>query len=205
MDFSLNSIANAFLQMSAWEGLAVLFGIVYILLAAKESPWTWLFAFLSTIIYTVLFWEGALVSSSLLNFYYMVMAVYGFMLWSSGGESGEELKVTKWSLKKNITLILFGIILTTILGYLSDTYTKANFAYLDTFVMVFSVIATWMLAKKVLENWIYWIVIDSTAIVLYWKSGYLATIVLFTLYVILAIYAYYSWFKAYSVELSSED
>ncbi len=197
MDLSLAGIASAFAQMSGWEILAVVFGIAYVLLAAKESLWTWLFAFLSTIIYTILFWEGALVSSSLLNFYYMVMAVYGFILWRSGGEQGAELEISRWSLQKNFIVIVFGIILAVIIGYLSDTYTEARFAYLDTFVMVFSVIATWMLAKKVLETWLYWMVIDSAAIVLYWKSGYLATIILFILYVILAFYAYYSWWKTY--------
>ena len=202
MDFSYQGIVEAFLQMSGWELLAVVFGIAYIILAAKESLWTWLFAFLSTIIYTLLFWEGALLSSSLLNFYYMGMAVYGFILWRSGGEQGEELEVTRWPLKKNIIIILSGLVLTLILGTLSDTYTDANFAYLDTFVMVFSVIATWMLANKILENWLYWMVIDSTAIVLYWKSGYLATIILFILYVILAFYAYYSWWKTYHVHRS---
>ena len=204
MDFSIDGITNAFLQMSAWEGLAVLFGVAYILLAAKESLWTWLFAFLSTIIYTILFWEGALVSSSLLNFYYMIMAVYGFILWRNGGDDSEALEVTRWSLKTNILLIFGGIVSSIVLGYISDTYTEANYAYLDTFVMVFSIIATWMLAKKVLENWLYWIVIDSTAIVLYWKSGYLATIVLFTLYVVLAVYAYYTWSKSYSKKFSNE-
>ena len=198
MDLSLEAIANAFAQMSGWEILAVVFGIAYILLAAKEALWTWLFAFLSTFIYTLLFWEGALVSSSLLNFYYMGMAVYGFMLWRSVGEKGEELQITQWSVKKNISTIVSGVVITAVLGYLLDTYTDAKFAYLDTFVMVFSVLATWMLANKILENWIYWMVIDVAAIVLYWKSGYLATIILFSLYVILAFYAYISWRKAYS-------
>ena len=198
MDFSLQGILNAFNQMSGWELLAVVFGIAYVLLAAKESLWTWLFAFLSTIIYTLLFWEGALLSSSLLNFYYMGMAVYGFILWRSGGEQGEELEVTRWPPKKNFITILSGLVLTLILGTLSDTYTNANFAYLDTFVMVFSVIATWMLANKILENWFYWMVVDSTAIVLYWKSGYLATIILFILYVILAVYAYMTWKRGYN-------
>ena len=200
MDFSLQGIATAFTQMSKWEILAVLFGVAYVLLAAKESLWTWLFAFLSTIIYTLLFWDGALVSSSLLNFYYMVMAVYGFILWRSSGEEGKELEISQWSLQKNFTVIFSGLVIAVLLGYLSDTYTEARFAYLDTFVMVFSVIATWMLAKKVLETWLYWMVIDTTAIVLYWKSGYLATIVLFVLYVLLAFYAYYSWWKTYHAD-----
>ena len=198
MDLSLGGIANAFAQMSGWEILAVVFGIAYVLLAAKESLWTWLFAFLSTIIYTVLFWEGALVSSSFLNFYYMIMAVYGFSLWRSGGEKGEELEITQWSLKKNVTIIVSGIIIAVILGYLSDTYTEAKFAYLDTFVMIFSVIATWMLANKILETWLYWMVIDSAAIILYWQSGYLATIILFVFYIFLAFYAYYTWRKAFN-------
>jgi len=198
MDFSYQGVVEAFSQMSGWELLAVSFGIAYVLLAAKESLWTWLFAFLSTIIYTVIFWEGALLSSSLLNFYYMGMAVYGFILWRSGGEQGEALEVSCWSLKKNVIIIVSGIVITLLLGILSDRYTEANLPYLDTFVMVFSVIATWMLAKKVLENWFYWMVVDSTAIILYWKSGYLATIVLFVLYVVLAVYAYLSWRKSYA-------
>jgi len=198
MDFSLEGIADAFMLMSPWEGLAVLFGVSYILFAAKESLWTWLFAFLSTIIYTVLFWEGALLSSSALNFYYMGMAVYGFIMWRSGGVHGEELEVSKWSPKKNLITILSGLFLTLILGTLSDIYTSANFVYLDTFVMVFSVIATWMLANKILENWIYWMVVDSAAIILYWKSGFVATIVLFILYIGLAVYAYVSWKKSYA-------
>ena len=195
MDFSPEGISNAFAQMSGWEILAVVFGITYVLLAAKESLWAWLFAFLSTIIYTLIFWEGALVSSSLLNFYYMGMAVYGFILWRSGGEKGEELEITGWSVKKNISMIISGLVIATVLGYLSDTYTDAKFAYLDTFVMVFSVLATWMLANKILENWLYWMVIDSAAIVLYWQSGYLATIVLFAFYILLAFYGYSSWRK----------
>jgi len=166
------------------------------LLAAKESLWTWFFAFIGTLIYTILFWNSALLSSSLLNAYYMGMAIYGFILWQSGGKNGEELEITQWSVKKNIFLILSGSIIAIIVGYLSDTYTNAQFAYLDTFVMVFSVLATWMLANKVLENWIYWIVVDSAAVVLYWQSGYIATIVLFVLYVILAFYGYASWRKA---------
>ena len=175
MSFSPQSILDAFTAMPMWELLAVVFGIAYVLLAAKESLWTWFFAFIGTLIYTILFWNSALLSSSLLNFYYMGMAIYGFILWRSGGKNGEELEITQWSAKKNIFLITSGVIIATIVGYLSDTYTDAQFAYLDTFVMIFSILATWMLANKVLENWLYWIVIDSAAIVLYWQSGYLET------------------------------
>ncbi len=200
MSLSPQSIIDAFSAMPMWELLAVVFGIAYVLLAAKESLWTWFFAFIGTLIYTILFWNSALLSSSLLNFYYMGMAIYGFILWRNGGKNGEELEITGWPVKKNISMIISGLLIATALGYLSDTYTDAKFAYLDTFVMVFSVLATWMLANKVLENWLYWMVIDSAAIVLYWQSGYLATIVLFTLYILLAFYGYSSWRKVKNAE-----
>ncbi|CAA6804627.1 MAG: Predicted thiamin transporter PnuT [uncultured Sulfurovum sp.] len=197
MQLNVETIAQAFASMPAWEITAVIFGIAYVLLAAKESLWTWFFAFFGTLIYTILFWEGALLSSSLLNFYYMLMAVYGFVLWR-GNKQSQELEISTWSLKKNSITIAFGLLLSVVLGFLFDSYTEAKFVYLDTFVMVFSVIATWMLANKVLENWLYWVVIDSAAIVLYWQSGYVATVVLFTLYVVLAFYGYTSWRKVFS-------
>jgi len=153
-----------------------------------------LFAFLGTLIYTILFWEGALVSSSMLNFYYMIMAVYGFVLWR-GGKSGKVLEVSSYTLGKNLTIIGIGLGASVVVGYLSNTYIGANFAYIDAFVMVFSVIATWMLANKILENWLYWIMTDSVATFLYFKSGYYATVVLFSLYVVLAFWGYYSWRK----------
>jgi len=199
MDFSLQGIATAFAQMSGWEILAVVLGILYVILAAKESQWAWPFAFFSTLIYTVLFWDGALVSSSILNFYYMAMAIYGFMLWKKD-EQGKILKISRWPLKQHLLFISMGLVGAVVLGYLSETYLAARFAYHDAFVMVFSGIATWMMAKKVLENWLYWMVIDSTAMVLYYKSGYLATIVLFILYVILAFYGYASWKKAFNAD-----
>ena len=196
MDVSIAGITEAFAQMSGWEITATLLGIAYVILAAKESQWAWPFAFFSTLIYTVIFWDGALVASSILNFYYMVMAVYGFMLWKKDAQ-GETLSISKWRPKHHLIFILGGIAGTTLLGYLTSTYAGAKFAYHDAFVMVFSGIATWMMAKKVLENWLYWMVVDSVATVLYYRSGYLATIVLFVLYVILAFYGYASWKKAY--------
>jgi nicotinamide mononucleotide transporter len=197
MQFNLETILDAFAVMPAWEIVAVVFGIAYVLLAAKESLWAWFFAFFGTLIYTILFWDGALLSSALLNFYYMIMAVYGFVLWRGGGSS-ENLAITSWTVSKNITVIILGVIVSFVVGYLSATYTQAKFAYLDAFVMIFSVIATWMLANKVLENWLFWIVIDSAAVVLYLKSGYHATIVLFMLYIILAVYGYFSWRKVFN-------
>jgi nicotinamide mononucleotide transporter len=202
MQFNLDTILDAFAAMPAWEVAAVLCGIAYVLLAAKESLWAWFFGFIGTLIYTILFWEGALLSSALLNFYYMIMAVYGFILWRGGKQDTEALAITSWSLSKNIIVIILGVLVSLVVGYLSATYTPAKFAYLDGFVMIFSVIATWMLAHKILENWLFWIVIDAAAVVLYWKSGFHATIVLFAFYTVLALYGHLTWRKVFSEDRS---
>jgi nicotinamide mononucleotide transporter len=196
MEFNQDSILNALSLMSSWEITAALLGVVYVILAAKESLWTWVFGFFSTLIYTVIFWEGALVSSSLLNFYYMIMAVYGFYAWRKG-KANETLKITSYSLVKNLKFIIIGVLFSIIIGYLSSTYTVAKLAYMDSFVLVFSVLATWMLTQKILENWLYWLIVDSVAIVLYWNTGYLATVILFVVYIVLGIYAYLTWKKEF--------
>ena len=199
MNFDVNSILLALANLPIWEVIAMFFGIAYIILIAKESLWGWVFGFFSTLIYTILFWEGALVSSSFLNFYYMIMAFYGFYSWNKGSQE-ERLKISTRPLSYHLTSIIIGIVLTLSVAYLSSTYTDAKFAYIDSFIMVFSIISTWMVTQKVLENWLYWIVIDSVAIVLYWNNGYIATVILFTLYIILGIFGYFKWKKEFKLQ-----
>ena len=199
MNFDVNSILLALANLPIWEVVAMFFGIAYIILIAKESLWGWVFGFFSTLIYTILFWEGALVSSSFLNFYYMIMAFYGFYSWNKGSQE-ERLKISTRPLSYHLTSIIIGIVLTLSVAYLSSTYTDAKFAYIDSFIMVFSIISTWMVTQKVLENWLYWIVIDSVAIVLYWNNGYIATVILFTLYIILGIFGYFKWKKEFKLQ-----
>jgi nicotinamide mononucleotide transporter len=196
MQSNWDKFLEQLIQTSPWEGLAVLLGIVYVVLAAKEYILAWFFAFVSTLIYTVIFWEGALFSSSFLNFYYMLMAVYGYYAWSHGSDE-KMLAITSYSLPKHFIIIGLGVVLSLMIGYLSTTYTDAKLAYLDSFVMLFSIITTWLLTQKVIENWLYWIVIDSVAILLYWKTDFLPTAVLFMIYVILAIYGYLTWRKKF--------
>ena len=203
MPNNLDSIQNALLAIASWEITAALLGVIYVILAAKESLWTWFFGFFSTFIYTIIFWEGALLSSSLLNFYYMIMAVYGFYAWRKGKEN-EKLSISTYSLLKHLKFIIIGLFFTILMGYVSNTYTDAKLAYIDSFVLVFSVLATWMLTQKILENWLYWVFIDAVAIILYWNTGYFATVILFGIYIILGLYAYLTWRKEFHPKAFNE-
>jgi nicotinamide mononucleotide transporter len=193
----LTFIIDAFALMSGWEIFAALLGMAYIIFAAKESQWCWPIAFISTLIYTVLFWEGQLPMQALLNFYYMGMAIYGYMLWRKHGVTEDKLAITSWSWTKQLTFLLIATVLSVITAYYLEVTETSQNPYLDASVTIFSVMNTWLMAKKVLQNWLYWIVIDGAAIVLYAQSGYFATVILFSVYTILAIIGFISWQKLY--------
>ena len=88
METWLQSLLSAWQAMSPWEMAAVVFAIAYLLLAVRENILCWAFAFISTAIYTVLFWDVSLLMESALNVYYMAMAVYGYHQWTRGGSNG---------------------------------------------------------------------------------------------------------------------
>lgn len=196
----LTFIVDAFAVMSGWELFAALLGIAYIIFAAKESQWCWPLAFISTFIYTVLFWEGQLPMQALLNFYYMGMAIYGFLLWRKHGTTEENLAITSWSWSKQAVFLLIATLISVVTAYYLDVTETSQNPYLDASVTIFSVMNTWLMAKKVIQNWLYWVVIDSAAIVLYIQSGYYATVILFSVYTILAMIGFLSWRQLYKIQ-----
>lgn len=176
----------------------MLLAIAYIFLAIKQSLWCWPAAFISTLIYTLLFFDVSLLMDSFLNAYYLIMALYGWYSWRYGGKhENQELEVTTYGVAKNMKIILFLTLLSLIVGYLMANYTTADFAYMDSFTTLFALFATYMLAKKVLENWIYWMIIDAVSIYIYIQKGLNLTAVLFVIYTVLAFVAYQKWKEEY--------
>ncbi|WP_261592665.1 nicotinamide riboside transporter PnuC [Pseudoalteromonas holothuriae] len=200
----LQHVISGFQAMSVWEYLAVVLSIAYMLLAMKQSAWCWVAGGLSTLIYTLLFFNGALLMESLLNFFYLAMAVYGWWQWRQGAvTSAKSIQVTQstllvssWSVAKHSKLIVLTSLCSLGVGYVMDNHTYADFAYLDALTTCFGVVATYMLTKKVLENWLYWVVIDAVSIYLYVCKGYFPTVILFSFYTILAAVNYRQWHKS---------
>lgn len=193
----IDAAINGLLALSAWEVTAALLGMAYVILAARESQWCWPMAFISTFIYTVLFWEGQLPMQALLNFYYMGMAIYGFVLWRQHLQKNDELVIHSWSLNANLLFIVTGIVISFLVAYYLDKNQASQRPYLDAGITVFSVMNTWLMARKVLQNWLYWIIIDAASVVLYFQTGYYATVVLFSIYTLLAVVGFANWIKLY--------
>lgn len=198
----LDTIINGLLSLSGWEVFAALLGVGYIIFAARESQWCWPMAFVSTLIYTLLFWEGQLPMQALLNFYYMGMAIYGFVLWRSHKQAENNLPIHSGSLRFNLAFLITGSVLTLIVSYYLIQYDASQQPYLDAGITVFSVLNTWLMARKVLQNWLYWIAIDAAAVMLYLDTGFYATAALFTLYTVLASVGFMNWIRLYRQQLA---
>ena len=188
------------------ELVAMLLALAYVILVAQGSLWCWPAAFISTALYTVIFYDVLLLMDSALNVYYLVMAVYGYWAWQKNASTNAiqnqstenlPLAIISWSANWHLKACLILTVISFILGYIMANYTAAAFPYLDTFTSVFAVFATYLVTQKVLENWLYWLVIDAVSIYLYLEKGLMPTVVLFIIYVLIAGYGFLKWQRLY--------
>lgn len=189
-------IADAYLMMSGWELVAVILALLYLILAMKERIECWYAALFSTAIYTVIFWDVNLLMESALQVYYLFMAVFGWYQWRKG-QAQEALAIQVWGLKVHIFTFFCLAIIVLISGYLLSNNTNAAWPYIDSFTTWGSVITTYMVTKKVLENWLYWLVIDGISIFLYIDRGLYLTAILFSFYLIIVCFGYRQWIITY--------
>ena len=186
-------LRRALAEISPAEWAAVLLALAYLVLAIRQSAWCWACAIASSLIYLVLFARAGLVMQAALQVFYVAMAVYGAWAWRRGGQGATELPVTRWPGRAHAAAIAGVLVVSAINGHLESTASSPTVAYLDAFVAWSSVLATWMVTRKLIENWLYWIVIDLVAAALYGSQGLRATAVLFVVYTVLAVRGYVEW------------
>ena len=182
------------------ETLAVFLGIGYLLLAMRESSLCWYCAFFSTALYVWIFGDVSLYMESALNVYYMAMAIYGWLQWQRGGADKSGVKIIRWTARQHILGVAIILAASVTSGYLLSSNTAAKLPYLDSFTTWGSVFTTIMVAQEVLENWLYWIVINCVSIYLYIDRGLDQTAAMFFLYLVLATIGFLTWKKAYDTQ-----
>ena len=187
--------------LSPWEVAGALIGLGYLLLAVRRNLWCWLCAFTSTAIYLVLFARATLYMQSLLQVFYLVMAVYGFIEWRKGRSPSGEVLIRSWRWPQHLAAASMVAVATVVNGWLLARYTDAAAPYMDSFVTWGSVVTTWMVARRVIENWLYWIVVDGFAAYLYFTQGLYPTTVLFVIYLGIVVHGYFAWRRERSAQL----
>lgn len=173
----------------------MIFSVLYLVLAIRQNLWCWPAAFLASVITIAVMFGARLYSEAALNIFYAAMAVYGWYQWRYGGGSGRDsaLSIGVWPLRLHVFAIGGSVAASVAIGWLMSNNTDAAFPYLDAFVLVSSLVTTYMVARKILENWIYWLVIDSLSLYLYWERGLVMYAWLFALYLVLVVIGFARW------------
>jgi nicotinamide mononucleotide transporter len=189
-----NAIGEAAGQLPQLEVAAVVAGLVYVILAARENIWCWPFGILNSILSIYLFVQAKLYAESFLYLYYVAAGVYGWYAWRHR-EAGTDLQVSHRSWGFHGRWIATGVVLSLGLALVLDRFSDAQQPLIDAHTTIFSFIATYLVTRKVLENWIYWIIIDAVSIWLYSNRGLYLYAGLMIIYTILAIWGFWSWWK----------
>lgn len=186
--------------MSDWlfenflELLGVTLSILYLFLSIKQNILLWPVGIFGALVYMVVFFQSKFYADMGLNGYYFLISIYGWMSWSKArkkdkdGMAVRHVGIVRSGLLLAITLILF---LST--GYLLDNYTDSPIPYWDALTTSGSIIATWMLTRKIIEHWIIWVIVDLISLGLYVYRGLYPTAVLFVIYTAMAVIGYIQW------------
>ena len=184
------------MQLSAlqwWELLAVALAVAYLMLAIRQNIWCWAAAAVSTLIYLFIMYEARLYMESALQVFYLGMAAYGWYQWRHGGANHGELEVSTWPWKQHLAAIAVVFVLVFASGELLTRFSDAALPFADAFTTWAAVVATFMVARKILENWIYWFVIDAVSVYLYLSRELYFTAALFVAYLVMIVFGYRSW------------
>jgi len=177
------------------EIIAVILAIVYLLLAVKQNIWCWLAWILSSCLYCYIMYSVGLYMESGLQVFYIVMGIYGWSQWKQS-KSDTVFEVFKWTPIKHCFSILLILFLTIASGYLLDQFTQALLPFWDALTTWGAIMATYMVAKKVLENWLYWFAIDLISVFLFASRELYLTAFLFFFYLFIIVIGYRSWNQA---------
>ena len=179
------------------EIVGALAGIVYVFLEIRQSIWLWPLGIVTSAMYIWVFFTSKFYADMGLQTYYVLISVYGWYWWLKGGKkyNTDSLPVTKVSIKLSAILLFVFIALFGIIWFLLVNYTDSPVPVGDAFTTALSIVATWMLARKIIEHWILWIIADLVSMGLYIYKGLYPTVVLFAVYTAMAIIGYREWRK----------
>ena len=176
-----------------WEILAVIFGIISVYLSTREHIWSWPTALVNVALYFIVFLEAKLYADMGLQVIYFALSLYGWYEWLYGGENRTELHVSRVTRSLGLRLLLIGLASAALLGTMLARFTDASLPYLDSATTSTSLVAQWMMTRKILENWAVWVVVDVVYVGMFiFKKLYL-TAGLYAVFLVLAVMGFIQW------------
>jgi nicotinamide mononucleotide transporter len=193
----IDALWHALLSTAPLEAVALVLGIAYVLLILKRNRLGWLAGGVSSAIYVYLSAGAHLPMQATLQVYYVVMAVYGWFSWSAARQEQPGGGITRWPWRTHLAALIGIVLLTLISARLLARETHAAWPYLDSFTTWISLLATWMVTRMKLENWLYWMAADAITAWLFVVQGHPAASLLFVAYLIIAVFGFREWLTLY--------
>ncbi|MFL2699514.1 MAG: nicotinamide riboside transporter PnuC [Gammaproteobacteria bacterium] len=178
------------------EALAAILAIIYLLLAVQQDVKCWSAAILSSSLYFYVMYSAGLYMEAYLQIFYIIMAIYGWSQWYNPKSEEQVFVVRTWKINQHFLAIFLIVSMAYLSGSLLNIYTSAAFPFIDSLTTWGAIFATYMVAKKLLENWVYWFVIDSISVMLFMSRGLILTSLLFFIYLFIIYFGYKKWTKA---------
>jgi len=181
------------------EVTGAILGIGYVFLSVKQNILTWLLGFLTSAFYIVVFLKSGFYADMGLQIYYVWISVYGWIIWSGNKnscDSKSDYPVSKTRKKQVVVLSVVSFFLWLSIGILLSKYTDSVVPIGDSFTTAMGIVATWMLARKMIEHWIIWVIVDLVSAGLYLWKGLYPTVALYIIYTFAAIWGYIEWKKS---------
>lgn len=192
------ALLRAWRETSLAELLAVLLGVSYALLIMRRNRLGWIAGAGSSLIYVVLAARAGLPMQSVLQGYYVLMSAYGWYTWTRA--AGEERGIQRWPWRWHLWALLAIAGLSLLSAQWLARETHAAWPYLDSLTTWISLLATWMVARMTLENWLYWIAADAMSLFLYATQGYRFTALLFLVYTVIAVIGLRAWQQKFRLQ-----
>lgn len=179
----------------ALEVIGTIVGLVYLWLEYKASIYLWIASIIMPAIYIVVYYDAGLYADFGINIYYLGAAVYGWLVWRFGNKSKaqKELPITQMTMKSWLKVSMVYIVAQLLIAWILIEYTDSNVPWWDAFTTALSVVGMWMLARKYLEQWWVWIVVDVVCVGLYIYKELFFTAGLYAFYAIIAIFGWLNW------------
>ena len=181
------------MHLDALETLAVIFGIVSVYLSVRENIWSWPTAIVNVTLYIFVFYRARLYADMGLQVVYIAISIYGWYEWLHGGEQKTELKVSRATWRLAGALAAIGVAAAALLGTLLARTTNAALPYLDSTTTATSLVAQWMMARKILENWLVWVAVDVVYIGMFVYKSLHLTALLYGVFLVLSAGGYLRW------------
>lgn len=182
------------------EIIAVIFGFLSVWYSKQENILVYPTGIISTVIFVYLLWQWELLGDMMINFYYASMSIYGWYVWTRKVEGDNYIPITKTTQKEHFWSLIIFIATCLFTFSVYEYFDKWNnwTAYVDTVTTAIFFVGMWLMARKKLENWIYWIIGDVISVPLYFYKGLTFTSLQYLLFTIIAIYGYKTWKQSLS-------